>query len=212
MTSFQTFLENRVYFSSAFVFATHSFIFSSWIIYIPHVVGRLNLTEGALGIALFCLALGAVTILPLSHRLIHRFGEGRVTFYSTLAMAIIMPLPIAAPSYLLLCVALYFTGVVAGLMDIAMNALTAAIEKRDGVYIMSGSHGFFSLGGMVGAGLGSFIAALWQSPVLHTILVSASLVFIQFFLKKYYINIRLQTAQASTFTHHDDQTDQSKAH
>jgi fucose permease len=51
--------------------------------------------------------------------------------------------------------------------SISLNSLTATIEKQDGVYFMSGSHAFWSLGGMVGAATGSFIAVLLHNPILH---------------------------------------------
>ena len=196
MLSLSTFIGNKTYFSAAFVFAVHSLLFSSWIIYIPHVAEKLDLSEGMLGVALFCLALGALSILPWAHRLIRRFGEGQVTLFGTLAMAIIIPFPLAAPTFLSLCLVLFFTGIAAGLMDIAMNALIAAIEKKDKVFIMSGSHGFFSLGGMIGAGVGSFVAASWQNPLLHSITVSLSLILLQLMLKRHYQNVRLEEEPA----------------
>ena len=198
MLSLSTFIGNKTYFSAAFVFCVHSLLFSSWIIYIPYVAEKLDLSEGMLGAALFCLALGALSILSWAHRLIRRFGEGQVTLFGTLAMAILIPFPLAAPSFLSLCIVLFFTGIAAGLMDIAMNALIAAIEKKDKVFIMSGSHGFFSLGGMVGAGVGSFVAAAWQNPLLHSITVSISLILLQLVLKGHYQNVRLVAEPTQT--------------
>ena len=37
-----------------------------------------------------------------------------------------------------------------------MNTLVTEIEKEDKVHIMSVNHGFFSIGGFLGAGIGGF--------------------------------------------------------
>jgi hypothetical protein len=44
-------------------------------------------------------------------------------------------------------------------MDIAMNAHATRIEAHWGSPIMSSVHGFYSLGGLVGAGVGSAFVA-----------------------------------------------------
>jgi fucose permease len=69
---------------------------------------------------------------------------------------------------------------------ISLNSLTATIEKQDGVYIMSGSHGFWSLGGMIGSATGSFIAALVHNPVLHIAVLVLAIQIIQLKLKSQY--------------------------
>ena len=69
---------------------------------------------------------------------------------------------------------------------ISLNSLTATIEKQDGVYIMSGSHGFWSLGGMVGSATGSFIAALVHNPILHISVLVLVIQIIQVRLKSEY--------------------------
>src|SRR5674536_157041 len=51
---------------------------------------------------------------------------------------------------------------------------------------MSGSHGFWSLGGMIGSATGSFIAALLNNPVLHIVVLVIVIQFIQFRLRSQY--------------------------
>jgi len=50
---------------------------------------------------------------------------------------------------------IFFGGVIGG-MDVAMNANAVAVERRLSRAIMSSSHGFWSLGGFAGGGLGGF--------------------------------------------------------
>ena len=51
-------------------------------------------------------------------------------------------------------------GLTSGAMDIAMNAVASVLEKDHKSDIMSTCHGFFSLGGMIGAGVGSLLIAM----------------------------------------------------
>jgi Fucose permease len=69
---------------------------------------------------------------------------------------------------------------------ISLNSLTATIEKQDGVYIMSGSHGFWSMGGMIGSATGSFIAVLVHNPILHIAVLVLAIQIIQSRLKSQY--------------------------
>ena len=48
-----------------------------------------------------------------------------------------------------------------------MNALVSEIEQEDDVHFMSASHGFFSLGGVLGAGIGSLLIIYFAFPYVH---------------------------------------------
>jgi fucose permease len=69
---------------------------------------------------------------------------------------------------------------------ISLNSLTATIEKQDGIYVMSGSHGFWSIGGMIGAATGSFISALLHNPFLHISILVLIILIIQTKLQSHY--------------------------
>jgi fucose permease len=58
-------------------------------------------------------------------------------------------------------------GIFVGSTDIAMNALVSNMEKKDSQNFMSAAHGFFSLGGAIGATLGSFLLAIFTKPAYH---------------------------------------------
>lgn len=190
MLSLAIFFSKKQYASGALSFLSHSILLSSWIIYIPYVTEKLGLSEGALGIALFFLALGAFISMPTTPHLIQKWGEGSLTFYSTLFLALAVIMPLIASSYVGLCIALFFVGMGAGCMDISMNTAISTLEKKNKVYIMAGAHGFFSLGGMIGAGLGSLLAVWLRNPVLHASIVSFIVVIGQFLYANEYASIR----------------------
>ncbi len=189
MLSFRIFLK-RKYFASAFLFSSFSLIFSTWVVYIPHVSERLGISEGKLGGALFFVSVGALLIIPLMNRYVDRIGVGRSAFISFSLYALSLYGMFLASSYLFLCAALFLFGSMGSAFDISINSLTAGIEQESGVNIMSGSHGFWSLGGMIGAAVGSFISARFDRPLIHITVLVIILFVIQISLKNEYINIR----------------------
>ena len=55
---------------------------------------------------------------------------------------------------------------------------------------MSSAHGFFSLGGFLGAGIGSFLLGILLSPKLHMLLITFFILMTNIFFSKYYIHIK----------------------
>jgi fucose permease len=82
-----------------------------------------------------------------------------------LAVALASNVPLAA-------LAMFLFGGLIGGMDVAMNANAVIVEKRLGRAIMSSSHGFWSLGGFAGGGLGG-IAIQNFGHMAHAVAVTA---------------------------------------
>src|ERR1700731_3869730 len=57
------------------VFFTHGLLFASWTAHIPLIKERLDLTDGALGLALLGAPLGSVTAMLASARLLPKLGS-----------------------------------------------------------------------------------------------------------------------------------------
>src|SRR6478735_83426 len=64
-------------------------------------------------------------------------------------------------------------GIVTSVFDVAINTEAAQLELRGGTPLMSGMHGMFSLGGMVGAMTGGAAIAAGMAPQHHLMLVAA---------------------------------------
>jgi predicted MFS family arabinose efflux permease len=186
MLSFNVFIKQRKYFASAFLFACFSLIFSTWVTYIPHIADKIGITEGKIGGAIFFSAVGSFLMIPLANRFVDRIGVGRSTYLSLVVYAFTLFGPFLAYNYGSLCVALFIFGMASSWYAISLNSLTATIEKQDKVYIMIGSHGFWSIGGMVGAASGSFIAALLHNSLIHVSLIVVFIVGIQTYLRSEY--------------------------
>lgn len=167
MKALQLILSNKRYFAPAWVFASLNILAGTWVLYIPYVKNKLAIDDAELGIALFCFALGILVFIPMVPILTQRFGVGRMTFIAVLLMAFSFLFPILMNTYSSLCIALFFTGICSGLTDVSMNALISEIEKKDKVGFMSAAHGFFSLGGVIGAGIGSLLIPFFNLPFWH---------------------------------------------
>lgn len=186
MQSLFLILRNPRYFAPAWIFASVNIIVSTWVLYVPRVKIKLGLDDGQLGVALFSFSLGMLTVIPLSSFLLKRFGLGRLTLCTIVGFALAMTLPVLATSYSALIVTLFGCGMLVSLNDIGMNALVSEIELRDGAHFMSAAHGFFSLGGVLGAGIGSLLLPFIQAPVYHFLGVAAVIGISNLILSRYY--------------------------
>ncbi len=186
MGSVKIFIKNKKYFASAFLYSCFSLIFSTWVTYIPHISEKLGITEGKIGNAIFFSALGAFFMIRICRHFIDKAGVGRYTYFALLSYCICFFGPFLAYNYFSLCASLFIFGMAGSSFAISLNSLTATIEKQDKLYVMSASHGFWSIGGMIGAATGSFIAALANNPLLHISTLVLIIIIIETKLKKQY--------------------------
>jgi fucose permease len=189
MNSLKRLLSSKRYLGPALVFASLNFVFGTWAIYIPTVKTQLDIDKSALGLAIFCLALGTFSVLPFASRLIRYFGVGKSTGLGVLCIVSTALFPFLAPSYPQLIISLFLLGAAQGFTDIAMNALVAHIEKEDGESVMTATHGFFSLGGVL-AGLGSFGIAWLNNPVIHMFFVLVVVILVNLYFYPAYQSIK----------------------
>lgn len=144
------------------VFAANGLAFASFISRTPAIRDTLGLSPGQLGLLLLCLSGGAVTGLPLSGPLVHRFGAARSVLFGALTVAVgLVSLGggLLGAAVVPAAVGLFLTGLGSGLWDVAMNVEGADVERRLGRSLMPRLHAAFSLGTVGGAGLGAASAA-----------------------------------------------------
>ena len=140
---------------------------ANWAVRIPAVQRSLDLSDGQLGLALLGVSAGAIGAMPITGRLVARFGSRPVTWAGTIAFAIALALPPLAPTFGLLVAALVALGLTNGILDVAMNAQAAAVQRSYQQPIMGSVHAFYSFGGLIGAAIGGSIAAAGVGPASH---------------------------------------------
>lgn len=200
MTSLLLILSRAKYFAPAWVFASINILVGTWILYLPHVKATFSLNDAEIGRALFFTACGLLFSIPIVPAINKKIGTGRSTQIGVILLALAFNLPLLAPNYLSLCGSLFLVGVFSGFTDISMNAVIAIIEKRDQQHLMSAAHGFFSLGGFFGAGIGSVLIGLLSTPSTHMLLISGFVLLTNFGLAKHYTSIveKEKVTKAST--------------
>lgn len=147
-------------------FALDGFIFSGWVVRIPDIKHQTHASAGALGLALLGVSAGAVLTMMLTGRLCRRYGSHPVTVVWMVVLALSVALPPLTHSAPALGAVLLVFGAAYGGVNVSFNAaavdLVAAVRRP----IMPSFHAAFSLGGMVGAGVGGLVAG-FLSPTRH---------------------------------------------
>ncbi|MET9450914.1 MFS transporter [Streptomyces cinerochromogenes] len=147
-------------------FALDGFLFAGWVVRIPDIKHQTHASAGALGLALLGVSAGAVLTMTLTGRLCRRYGSHPVTVVCMVVLALSVALPPLTRSAPALGAVLLLFGAAYGGVNVAFNSaavdLVAALRKP----VMPSFHAAFSLGGMVGAGLGGLVAGV-LSPARH---------------------------------------------
>lgn len=132
---------------------------AAWAPMVPYAKARLALDEATLGLVLLALGGGSAVSMPLVGVLAHRWGYRSIIVVAGLLAALVLPLLTWVPGVAGLTATLFGYGFLLGTMDVAMNSHAVEVERRDGRALMSGFHGLFSVGGLLGsAGLSALLS------------------------------------------------------
>ncbi|MFE6174892.1 MFS transporter [Streptomyces sp. NPDC056464] len=147
-------------------FALDGFLFAGWVVRIPAIKHQTGASAGDLGLALLGVSAGAVLTMPLTGRLCRRYGAHQVTVVCAVLLSLSVALPPLTHSVLALGAVLLVFGAAYGGINVAFNSAAVDLVTALRRPIMPSFHAAFSLGGMVGAGLGGLVAGA-LSPTRH---------------------------------------------
>lgn len=137
---------------------------AAWAPLVPYVKSAFSLDEEALGLLMLCSGLGSIISLPVSGWLSMKFGAKRVVYFSGFLMALaLLAISMMVNVWLTALMLIVFGGCTISI-DVAANINGVAIEHRTGKHLMSGFHGGYSLGTLIGAGVMSVLFALGVVP------------------------------------------------
>lgn len=159
----------------AAVFTVHGAVTGSFATRVPWIQDHASVSAGQLGLALAFPALGASLSMPLAGRISHRFGARTALRGLLVLWTLALILPALAPNLVTLCAALFVYGATAGMSDVAMNALGVEVENRLDKSIMSGLHGMWSVGALIGSAAGTVAAHLGTDARLHHTIAALAL-------------------------------------
>jgi predicted MFS family arabinose efflux permease len=150
-------------------------LFATWGVHVPSIKQHYALGDQALAIAMLASGAGSVLALLQAGRVLARHAPGRVVP----AMAVVCVGAVGSlllPTHYALLLALMLAyGMAAALFDVAINDEATAIERKAGRPLMSGFHGMFSLGGMLGAASWSVLSQAQVSAAAHLVGAAAAL-------------------------------------
>ncbi len=139
------------------LFLMNGFVVGCWAPKIPDFAERLGLTKFELGLMILVFGFGSLVMMPIAGAQIAKHGSRvvvRVLAVCLLPMLLALTL---APNVIIGAISLFLFGGFMGAMDVAMNANAVAVEKSMRRAIMSSCHAFWSLGGLIGSGLGGLV-------------------------------------------------------
>lgn len=157
------------------LFLIVGFGMAAWAPLVPLVKARANLDDGTLGLLLLCLGIGSLATMPVAGALAGRFGARPVLAAAVLVTGAALMVLSRAAGLPVLAVALTGLGLGIGLLDCLMNLQAVAVERRVGRPMMSGFHGLYSLGCILGAAGVSALLSLGLAPAAATLAVVAAI-------------------------------------
>jgi predicted MFS family arabinose efflux permease len=138
---------------------------AAWASLVPFAKSRVGLDEGTLGLLLLCLGVGSILAMPTAGVLVVRYGCQKVLTAATVVICVALPLLAVVSTFPLLAVTLFVFGAGLGSADCAFNIQAVMVETESRKPLMSGFHGFYSLGGIVGAATVSGVLTLGAAPL-----------------------------------------------
>lgn len=171
--------ETKSFRSQAIILFTYFFVFgvggASWLVRLPEVRSYINVSTSLLGWVLFAGSVGALTSLLLSGRFVARFGarSAVVVGFSTLGIGqIVQALSLIAEAPLGVALGGLVAGLGYGIGDVGINVEGAELEKSRGKSLLPQLHGAYSLGALVGAGIGTVAIITQFSLVTQMVAVA----------------------------------------
>lgn len=157
------------------VFTVHGTVTGTYAARLPWIADHVHATPGVLGAAMVTPTIGALLAMPLTGHVVHRLG-GRAALRLLIGLwTASLAIPALMPNVWWLAAGLFFYGAAAGISDVLMNGQAVRVEQRVGRSIMSGLHGMWSVGGILGGLFGALCAGAGISA-LPEFLVTALIV------------------------------------
>jgi predicted MFS family arabinose efflux permease len=141
---------------------------------VPDIRLRLGLDDGGLGLLLLGVGAGALIATPLAGMAIGRFGCRRLMLGLGLAFCLLLPLATVIPGIAATAMTLLLFGAAMASVDVTMNAQAVRVERAAARPMMSGFHGLFSLGGLIGAALVSLFLYLGAGATLAALPIAGA--------------------------------------
>lgn len=139
-------------------------LMGTWVVNIPAIEERVDISHATLGGLLVLLGLGAFLGMQVAGPLTDRLGARLVVPATGVLCSVALVLPGLPRDPWSLAGALLVFGFCNGCLDVAMNAHAVHVEKAYGRPVMSAFHATFSVGGVLAALVGAATASAGLGP------------------------------------------------
>jgi predicted MFS family arabinose efflux permease len=183
-------------------FLVGGFGYACWAPLVPFAKARLGVDDGVFGLLLLCLGIGSIGAMLLTGTLSARLGSKPIVVVSSLGLSLTLPLLAIGSSPLTLGTYLFAFGAFLGSLDVAMNIHAVEVERAAKQPLMSGFHGMFSVGGLLGAAVMTFMLSMHIDAILSTFLAATVMVIVMTFAwPRFMATIPPQTGHHSAMPH-----------
>lgn len=173
--------------ATTLAFIMNGFAVGTLVSQLPDYKFHLQISNGALGAALFLLASGVLSALVPGGRWSAKHGSARITILGSVAVILALPIVGLSFNYLTFCIALYLFGFSVALQDVAMNAHAVTVEQRFKRRVMSTFHALFSVGALLGSSCGGLMAQFHVKVLIREGLVSSLFFLVLLFTKSRFL-------------------------
>lgn len=167
------FSNHQIKFANLYSFMVLGILEASWASMIPFIKDRFLLDEGNLGLLLLCLGVGSFCALPLAGSMSAKLGCKALVYLSGIVMALTLFLIAISPNLYLTGALLFIFGMSTIGIDIGANVNAVMVENELKRPLMSGFHGGYSLGTLLGAFLVSSMLSFGFNLIVCALTVFA---------------------------------------
>lgn len=180
---------------------------ASWAPMVPFVKANMQLNDGQFGNMLLAMGLGSVCALPTVGPLITKFGPRMMAFLGGILLGLSLIGISIASSPLILPIFLAIFGASLIALDVSSNVNAVVVEKLYNRPLMSGFHGGYSFGTIVGALLMSALLNLGAPITISAVCVAV------FMVGGMFVFCRALESDVSAFNEeHTETENNSKSH
>jgi len=183
---------NRVRLATSLFFFGMGFCFATWASRIPDIKSMLHLSEAGLGTLLFALPIGQLLGMPISGKIVTKYGSRQISIIALLLYAFSLIFLGLATVKWALAIGLFLFGFLANLCGIAINTQGVYTQQLFDKPIVGSFHGSWSLAGFFGALVSVLMLALQLSPFQHFLIAFVFVVLIVLLNYKFLIEAKVK--------------------
>ena len=140
--------------ATSFYFLSGGGSLALWAVHIPLIQEKVGVDYSALGLLLMVSGLGGFLAMQIAGWMVDHIGARTTTMFGGITIALSLLGPAFANSPFWLGLAIFGIGFGLSAVDVPMNAAALQVERANKKPIFTFFHLFWSLGGLIGAGIG----------------------------------------------------------